>query len=59
MSLTADQVINKLRVEIELLWNWAVNEGDGTSPTFYEKMKLLNDKIAEREKFEQLREENI
>ena len=53
-EISPQQVINKLRTEIELLSEWAINEGDGTSQLFYDKMSLLRDKIQEKEKFEKL-----
>lgn len=57
-SLTANQVVEKLTTEIDLLHHWLVDCGeDYTSKVFHEKLQLLRDKIEEREKFEKLSEE--
>ena len=57
-ALTADQVVEKLTSEIVLLHSWLINCGeDYTSKVFNEKLRLLKDKIEEREKFERISEE--
>jgi hypothetical protein len=57
-ALTADQVIEKLTSEIVLLHSWLINCGeDYTSKVFNEKLRLLKDKIEEREKFERISQE--
>ena len=57
-ALTAEQVVEKLTSEIVLLHSWLVNCGeDYTSKVFNEKLRLLKDKIEEREKFERISEE--
>jgi hypothetical protein len=54
-GLTADQVVEKLTSEIDLLHGWLINCGeDYTSKVFNEKLQLLRDKIEEREKFEKI-----
>lgn len=57
-SLTADQVVEKLTSEIGLLHRWLIDSGeDYRSKLFAEKLRLLREKIEEREKFEKISED--